>query len=400
MPRMPDEQPLFTRAFVRLWIFNFVAFLSAFQLFPTIPFRILDLGGTKAQAGWFLALYTYASAFAAPVMGAFADRIGRKKLLTLACVLFIGFSLLYGVIPWLPLLLALGLVHGAVWSALLTSGAALISEYVPETRRTEGMAYYGMASTAAVSFAPWVGLTIYHFGWLTLCVGMAALSVVMLLLVRGITDLSARVEHRGLHDLFAWRVAAVAMSLFLIAFGYGGVTSFVALLSKERGIDPPSLFFSVFAVTLLLMRLTTSRLGDRYGPQVLLYPSLLVVPPALLILGWANDGLSVSIAAALFGFGFGGAYPAFTTFILAHTDPQRRGSTFGSVIWAFDTGIGSGSLVMGILIDRMSYATAFAVAAAVAVAALPAFMMLSRLLLPGDGAPVAGAPFHGSRSED
>ncbi|MHB0968640.1 MAG: MFS transporter [Thermoanaerobaculia bacterium] len=384
---------LFTRSFVRLWIFAFVAFLSAFQLFPTIPFRIIELGGTKAQAGWFLATYTYASAFAAPVMGALADRLGRKRIVTTACFLFIAFSLLYGVITWLPLLLLLALVHGAVWSAILSSNAALISEYVPESRRTEGMAYYGMASTAAVSIAPGIGLLVYKSGWMALCIGMAALSVVMLFLVRGIYDTSERVAHDRLSNLVAWRVVVVAMSLFLVAFGYGGVTSFVALLSHERGIDPHSLFFTVFAISILVMRILTARLGDRFGHRVLLYPSLLIIPPALLLLGFADGRASITVSAILFGLGFGGAYPAFITFVLGRTDPRRRGSTFGSVIWAFDTGIGTGSLVTGMVVEAAGYGVAFAIGAAVAVAALPVFVMTSRLLT-GGGAIVAPSSSH------
>lgn len=393
------DSPLFTTSFARLWIFAFVAFLSAFQLFPTIPFRILELGGTKAQAGWFLATYTYASAFAAPVTGALADRLGRKRLVTVACLLFIGFSLLYGVITWLPLLLALGLVHGSVWSAILSSNAALISEYVPESRRTEGMAYYGMASTAAVSIAPAIGLFVYRAGWMALCLGMAALSVVMLWLVRGIHDTSERVAHERLSDLVAWRVVIVAMSLFLVAFGYGGVTSFVALLSRDRGIEPHSLFFTVFAITILVMRILTARLGDRFGPRVLLYPSLLIVPPALLLLAFAMGRPGVVLSAVLFGLGFGGAYPAFITFVLARTDPRRRGSTFGSVIWAFDTGIGTGSLVTGIAVESAGYGMGFSIAAAVAVAALPVFIGTARLLGPADGAIVAPLRSHGEESD-
>ena len=75
---------LFTPRFVALWSFSFVTFFSAFQLLPVIPFRILALGGTKAEAGWFLTAYTFASAFAAPVTGAIADSIGRRRVLTLA----------------------------------------------------------------------------------------------------------------------------------------------------------------------------------------------------------------------------------------------------------------------------------------------------------------------------
>jgi MFS family permease len=68
-----ERVPLFTPRFVQLWVFSFITFFSAFQLFPTIPFRILALGGTKAEAGLFLAMYTYACAFSAPLTGSIAD---------------------------------------------------------------------------------------------------------------------------------------------------------------------------------------------------------------------------------------------------------------------------------------------------------------------------------------
>jgi MFS family permease len=242
-------------------------------------------------------------------------------------------------------------------------------------------------------------MIVYRAGWMTLCLGMAALSVGMLWLVRGIHDTSERVAHGRLSDLVAWRVVIVAMSLFLVAFGYGGVTSFVALLSRDRGIEPHSLFFTVFAITILVMRILTARLGDRFGPRVLLYPSLLIVPPALLLLAFATGRPGVIFSAVLFGLGFGGAYPAFITFVLGRTDPRRRGSTFGSVIWAFDTGIGTGSLVTGIAVEAAGYGMAFSIAAAVSVAALPVFLATARLLAPAGGAIVAPQRSHGEESD-
>ena len=75
----PSRDPLFTPRFAMLWVYAFVTFFSAFQLLPAIPFRILDLGGSKGQAGWFLCVYTYASAFAAPLMGSLADRVTSRE---------------------------------------------------------------------------------------------------------------------------------------------------------------------------------------------------------------------------------------------------------------------------------------------------------------------------------
>src|ERR1051326_9040646 len=90
------SEPLFTARFAGLWTFAFVAFFSAFQLLPVIPFRILQLHGSTGQAGRFLAAYTFASAFAAPVMGTIADHVGRRRALIIASIAFIAFSLEIG----------------------------------------------------------------------------------------------------------------------------------------------------------------------------------------------------------------------------------------------------------------------------------------------------------------
>ncbi len=160
---MQAPEPLFTRRFAGLWIFAFVTFFSTFQLLPAIPFRILQIGGSKAQAGWFLAAYTFASAFAAPVMGSIADHVGRKRVLIIASVFFVGFSIGYGVITNLTLLFGVAALHGALWSAILASSSALMSEYIPESRRMQGMAYWGLAGNLAIAIAPAMGLWIYQF---------------------------------------------------------------------------------------------------------------------------------------------------------------------------------------------------------------------------------------------
>src|SRR6266849_4595295 len=173
------KDPLFTARFLGLWCYAFVTFFSAFQLLPAIPFRILELGGSKAEAGWFLSVYTFASAFAAPVMGSVADHVGRRRTLITASILFIGFSVAYGLITNLKLLLLVGAIHGSMWSGIMASASATMSDFIPESRRTQGLAWWGLSSTAAVSLAPAVGLWVFHFGWLTLSIELAVLSAVM-----------------------------------------------------------------------------------------------------------------------------------------------------------------------------------------------------------------------------
>jgi MFS family permease len=388
--RLSDER-LFTRRFASLWLFQFGTFFSAFQLLPVIPMRMVALGGSKATAGMFLFVYTFASAFAAPVTGTIADHIGRRRMLVGASLLFVVFSLLYGVVAWLPALLVIGIIHGAIWSGILSSAGAIMTDFIPVSRRTEGLGYWGLAPTGAIAIAPAVGLQVFKFGWLALCVEIAVLSAIMAVWgsrIPGGTTRNERAELPHARELWDPQVIRTSISFAVVSFGYGGITSYVALLSQERGIRPESLFFTVFSLTIVAVRVLTSRVGDRFGPKVLLYPAFVAMPLAFGLLSIAATRGQMIGAAILFGIGLGASFPAFMTFVVTHTDEAKRGRTFGSVILAFDTGIGLGSFVIGLIGEKTSLGTAFAIAAAISCLAIPIFVATSKSLVRG-GTPVA-----------
>jgi MFS family permease len=313
--------------------------------------------------------------------------VGRRRMLVVASVVFVFFSLAYGVVPWLPVVLLIAVLHGAIWSSILSSAGAIMTDFIPVSRRTEGLAYWGLAPTAAIAVAPAVGLFVHKLGgWMVLCTEIAVLSAFMAIWAMRIPG--GESGHGGsamprIRELWDWDVVKTTASLAVTSFGYGGITSYVAILSLERGIHPESLFFTVFAITIVLVRVFTSRLGDRFGPKVLLYPAFAAMPIAFAVLAAARTKPQMIGAAILFGIGLGASFPAFMTFVVANTDEQRRARTFGSVIWAFDTGIGLGSFFIGAIGQRKGLGFAFNVAAALACLAIPIFVAASRQLARG-----------------
>ena len=67
------------------------------------------------------------------------------------------------------------------------------------------------------------------------------------------------------------------------------------------------------------------------------------------------------VSAMLFGLGFGSAYPLFVAHLMHHVAEHRRGATFGALIGAFDTGIGTGSIAVGWISGRYGFGRAFGV---------------------------------------
>jgi MFS family permease len=258
-----------------------------------------------------------------------------------------------------------------------------MSGFIPASRRTEGLAYWGLAGNAAIAAAPLVGLLLMlQKGWTFLCYELAALSVIMLIWSTQLPVVEAErtAGLPALQEAWDWKVIRCALSMAVAAFGYGGVTSFVAILSEERGIWPKSLFFTIFAIAVVLIRVFTARLGDIYGPKRLLYPSFAAFPLSFSILAFADSRWTLGLSAALLGVGFGGAWPSFASWILTHTDEAWRARTFGSIVWAFDIGIGLGSFVSGLLGEHYSLQAAFLVAAAISCLAIPIFRVTSRSL--------------------
>ena len=315
-------------------------------------------------------------------MGSLADHFGRRRFLITASILFVAFSGAYGVVRHLPLLFVIGAIHGAVWSGLMASASALMSEYIPESRRTQGMAYWGLASSSAIAVAPAVGLWVFHFGWTTLCSELTIVSVMMVL-----GALMLRSDDRGpakrqlvVSDAWDWRVIAAASSLAVASFGYGGITSYAAIIAIERHVTPTAIYLTTYAISLVLFRVCFSHLGDKIGPTRMLYPGLVLVPFAFGWLGIAHTRWEMIASATLFGIGFGAVYPAFVTIILGSTDPARRARTFGSIVWAFDTGIGLGSFGIGAIGQHYGLGNAFLIAAALSCFAIPIFAVTSARL--------------------
>ena len=82
----------------------------------------------------------------------------------------------------------------------------------------------------------------------------------------------------------------------------------------------------------------------------------------------------------VFGAGFGLMHPAYSAYMMKHVAPSRRGAAFGAMLAAFDTGIGTGSSLMGWVIHVYGFRVGFACAAIVAGIALPYFLVAEKKL--------------------
>jgi predicted MFS family arabinose efflux permease len=237
-----------------------------------------------------------------------------------------------------------------------------------------------MATILAVTVAPSLGFLVFASGWRWLTAGLAAANAAVALLslrfVRAEKRPVAELRSALAGEHIAWPVLRFAFGIFLVSFGYGGITSFVALFCEARGVTPKGLFFAAFAGTMLVLRPFVGRWVDRVGPFRTFAPSILILAAGMAMLPLATSRAGVVAAALLYGLGFSSVGPAFTAYVISRVPGNRRGSAFGANLAAFDSGIGAGSTAFGPIVARFGFGAAFGAAAGLAILALPYFFWM------------------------
>jgi len=374
---------LFNPRFFVMCAFTFSVFLSVFQILPVAPFHILDLGGSTFASGLFLGFLTYASAISAPITGAIGDRFGHRRILIVSSVAIAAFSVAYGLTPGYRVVLGLAVVHGLFWSGLLSASGAYMTSFLPERRRAEGIGYWGLSSVLAVAVAPPLGFWIYRRGWLWVCASAFVLNLAMAVIAWRLPDDGAGKAARettgtGVSGLLEWRLLGLSATLFLYSFGYGAITSFSALYADAIAVTPKSIYLTVMALSILVSRPFSGRIADRFGYRRVFLPCLALITAGLTLLALSDSRDVMVLSAIVFGVGFGTAYPTFAAYLMQQVSPTRRGAAFGAMLAAFDTGIGTGSTLMGGLIGRFGFGRSFGVAAVLSALAVPYFLAADR----------------------
>lgn len=114
-------------------------------VYTILSLYMAELGTTKSQIGLLYTLSASAGAVTSPLLGRFADRIGRRPLLlgsmAAFAVVFGGFALARGPQD----LVFIMVIEGMGWGALGTSANAMIADLVPPERRGIALGLYNTA---------------------------------------------------------------------------------------------------------------------------------------------------------------------------------------------------------------------------------------------------------------
>jgi MFS family permease len=153
-------------------------------------------------------------------------------------------------------------------------------------------------------------------------------------------------------EFYEPRVLGPSITFLLTAFSFGIVLTIVPDLSKHLGIDNKGLFFTIFVIASLAVRLIAGKASDRFGRVKVLKVSALSIATAMLTIGFAENAFQLMFAAALFGLAVGMNSPTIFAWTIDLSDTKFRGRAMATMYIALEIGIGSGAFLSAEIYDN------------------------------------------------
>jgi len=379
------EPRLFTPAFGILIGANLLQSLGWTSMI-LLPLYLDHLGASRAEIGAIISAARVGGLLSRPGIGWALDRVGRKPTLIVGtAVVVVGMWMVWPVERIGPLIYAARAVFGVGMGCLFTGYFTFAADIIPVSRRTEGIALFGIAGLAPLAIGPLVeraGIQPADVRWFIPVVGFFVLgSAIGVALVpdkgrapttdKGGFSMSKVVAGLGHRSLWPVWLAALGFSGLVVLF-----MAFAAVTAEGRGIENPSSLWLTYSAGAVGVRVFGARLPDRIGNHNLVAPAFGVYVLAAILLAGADTELGFLAGGLLAGLAHGYCFPVLTSQVVTRAPDELRGSAMAMFTWLWDMSALVISPLLGFLADNHGDAMMYATTAAATVVLLAVWAVL------------------------
>jgi MFS family permease len=354
------EQPksIYTFQFWLLCLSNFLFSASFSMIIPELPDYLASMGG-KAYIGYTIALFTLTAGLSRPFSGKLTDHIGRIPVMAFGSIVCFICGGLYPLIHTVQGFLFLRFLHGMSTGTKPTATAAYVADLIPENRRGEAQGSLGIFTASGMSLGPAIGsylaseIGLKEMFWISSL--FALLSILILMRMKETlpkamkSNFSWKLFKINWEDVFEPKVLPVFWTMLLVSFSSGVVVTLLPDISKIIGWHNKGLYFTIYTIASIFMRICFSKSSDTYGRIPVLIFSTLTLVAAMGLMMIDLNVWTVILSAILFGFAWGFTTPTLAAWTSDLANKNHMGRAMATMYIALEIGIGLGALFSGMI---------------------------------------------------
>ncbi|RCJ17616.1 MFS transporter [Nostoc sp. ATCC 43529] len=357
---------------------SLIAVIGVSSVTPAFPKLVQEFNINPKDLGLLITIFTFPALILGPLIGIFADRWGRKRIIVPALLLFGIAGTACAFARDFNLLLSLRLLQGIGAAPLLSLSITLIGDLYTGDRRTEAMGYSASINSIGTATYPIIGGALATMGWYyPFMLPILAIPLGLLVLLRlnnpepqGDRNLKDYLrnalkvlKNRKLLGLF---IASTANFVFL----YGAYVTYLPQLINDIFKAPPTvigLLLSSVSISITIAATQLGKLARKFRPANLISASYIFYGLAMLMIPFVPNLWLLLIPSIIFGIGLGIGFPSIQT-LLADLAPKEYLATIISVNGTF-FGLGQtlGPLLMGYIFGFGGITSVYYAAAGFAV---------------------------------
>lgn len=366
---------LWSKSFISLTLGTFLLFLNLQMLLSSFPAYVKkEFAAGDLQVSLVTSIFALSAIVSRFLAAALMRKLSRHVLLYGGLILATVSTAVYILANSVGNLLYLRAIYGFGFGVASTILPTVVSQIIPVSRMGEGIGYFGLSSSLAMSIGPMIGLNVMKqsgFFTLTMIAAITVLLVIpILLLTRSVPPVP---KHEAISSgknkignaintenvKFNKKLLFPALLNVVLSITYSGLLSFIALFGEFVNLEQVGLFFLFNAITIVIIRPISGRLFDRRGHAAVLIPAGISVVASMIILSFTTSMPMLIASALLYGLGFGAIQPTLQAWMLRTSTPEQYGTANSLFYNATDLGVAVGAIILGAISSATNYAVMY-----------------------------------------
>lgn len=387
-PTAASPDKLWTKNYIFDIGVNFLVYCVHFLLMLwSTAYSIHEWNASISMAGLASGLFIVGALFARIPAGRFIDFVGRRRMFLAGTGMFFLMVLLYEAAPTLELFMVVRFVHGLAFGTTSTAASTVVAALVPLKRMGTGIGYFTLGVTMASAVGPFLAMNITQANNFSLGIEICTVAtLVIFLLAFGIKTPERVILEEEKKDMTKisfdrfFSIKALAISTIALIGGvcYSTVLSFLGAYTNAIGVTGigATCFFLCFAFTSFISRPLTGFLLDKYGGNIVIYPSLICMAIAMAVISTATSDIPLLIGALFLGFGYG-TITASCHALAVHCAPMHQvGVATSTYFVLLDLGIGVGPYTLGSFVPTLGFGFVYIAAGVLSVFGMALYFYL------------------------
>lgn len=349
------KEKVYTRDVTLLMAAGFFYICCSTSTAPIVAGYAESIGASSLWMGIISALITGSAVVCRPITGNLADRMAKFPLVVAGCLMMITASVGYVLFPYVWCLAVLRVLHGVGYACSSIGISTWLTLLLPPEKLGSGVGMYSTINALAMGLAPAMGIRVknylgYKWSFL-LAAASAAIAILLALLIR---DRGAPVgvgkERKKTVGLVVPKVVPIAVALGIIAIPYTANKSFLVSYVERSGLElQPDLFFTVYAVMLVVLRVLLRKLYDKVPYTRFLVCCSLAMIGSMASLFFMRENMLLFVGAVLMAASYGILFSVSQSAAAAAVPADQRGLAMGTYYLGLDFGSAVGPVIGGVL---------------------------------------------------